>query len=386
MLKKVIATLVLLCSCVMLVPSIESKAETEMDKGYEFYVNFARPSVSDTQGYINCLRHGADGTYRLVTYYWTISSSSSSSTTPTQMYIDLSSSSIKFNVYANSSTTSVMFSLFEISGTGDNWSKSAVSTSSVTLSFGDLPCVGWQIYGNGTFSSTISNSENFTVYYVDDGTATLLKDVIEILAYSYDISEDIYDTVFSILNSVDGVENQLSSVVSYLKSVDNKLTDIKTELQNIYDRVDELLEEQKKSNTWLEKIFEEISGQAEEEKNVALDQGNSSVNDSSNAIADNSAGFTDSLSTLTGSMAYTGTECSWTFPEVRLPAIAGVMDEVVLIESQPIDFGYWVNQIPSGILLLVQSVLSVALVVYCFKELYSTISYVLTLRGGGADE
>ena len=84
-------------------------------------------------------------------------------------------------------------------------------------------------------------------------------------------------------------------------------------------------------------------------------------------------------------MSYSGTNCSWTFPAITLPAIPGVMDSVQLTSEQPIDFTYWVNQIPANLLLLIQSLLTIALIIYCFKEVYGTISYVLTLRGGGSE-
>ena len=131
--------------------------------------------------------------------------------------------------------------------------------------------------------------------------------------------------------------------------------------------------------------FEPISP-LEQEEQKAEHQGNASVSEGTNAIENKGSGFVDSLNGLVSSMSYTGTQCSWTFPQVKMPAIKGVMEERVLIKEQPIDFTTWINAIPSPILLLIQSVLTMALIVYCFKELYGTISYVLTLRGGGTNE
>lgn len=124
----------------------------------------------------------------------------------------------------------------------------------------------------------------------------------------------------------------------------------------------------------------------ENEKNETQLQGEGSVNDVSSAIDDKSSGFISSIGNLVSAMSYNGTSCAWNFPSMQLPAIPGVMDEIKLTDEKPIDFEYWVNKIPPNILLLVRSVLTIALIGYCFKELYSTISYVLTLKGGGNDE
>lgn len=148
----------------------------------------------------------------------------------------------------------------------------------------------------------------------------------------------------------------------------------------IIDNLGNVVEEVQESNNWLEKIFNYLNESQEQQKQEAQTQGSNSTSQGMDAIEDKGGDFAGSLSGLTNSMSYTGTECAWNFPEVKLPAISGVMDEIVLIESQPIDFTQWVNAIPDAILILVQSLLTIGLIVFCFKELYSTIAYVLTLR------
>lgn len=127
------------------------------------------------------------------------------------------------------------------------------------------------------------------------------------------------------------------------------------------------------------------AGQAEKEE--ANNQANSSVSQGEAAIADNSAAVTDGLSSFISGLSYNGTACNWTMPRVYIPAIAGVISETTLIESQPIDFEQWLDALPSGILTIMRSVCSVAIILYGFKEFYGLIEYVLTLRGkGGSDE
>ncbi len=124
----------------------------------------------------------------------------------------------------------------------------------------------------------------------------------------------------------------------------------------------------------------------EQEKDIAENTGQESIDDVTGVIEDKSEGFISALGQLVSAMSYDGTMCAWTFPALKLPAIEGVMPEYVLSEEKPIDFEIWVEKIPANILLLVRSLCTIALIVFCFKELYSTISYVLTLKGGSGNE
>lgn len=124
----------------------------------------------------------------------------------------------------------------------------------------------------------------------------------------------------------------------------------------------------------------------ENEKTEANDSGGGGVGSLDSAIPNKSEGFISSIGNLVSAMSYSGTNCDLPIPTVKIPEIKGVIKETVLMDNMSVPFGFWISKIPSGIMLLVQSVLTIALVVFCFKELYSVISYVLTLRGGGASE
>ena len=136
----------------------------------------------------------------------------------------------------------------------------------------------------------------------------------------------------------------------------------------------------------MEKIFNWLKDSPEEEKEAASNQANQSASDAQASIEDKSAGFVDSMGGLVSSMSHTGTYCQWSFPALYLPEIPGVMSRTQLTSEQAIDFEYWVNQIPSNLLLLVRSVLTCGLIIYCFKEFYGVIEYVLTMRRGGNNE
>lgn len=174
------------------------------------------------------------------------------------------------------------------------------------------------------------------------------------------------------------VDTKLDTIISILQGQNNN--DVVGAIQQSGQNI------QNNQNENTDKIIENQQQIQENEKNEAESSGQGSVDDVSGAIDDKSAGFISAISNLVGSMSYNGTACAWSFPAIKLPAIEGVMPEYQLTEEQPIDFEFWVNKIPANILLLVRSVLTIALIGYCFKELYGTISYVLTLKGGGNSE
>ena len=133
-------------------------------------------------------------------------------------------------------------------------------------------------------------------------------------------------------------------------------------------------------------IGNEFQGIIEQENEAANQAGNSSTGQLAGVMPDESQGFINAIRNLASSMSYNGTSAVLPIPSIVLPSISGVMEETKLTEELSVDFGYWVQKIPDNVLQLVKILGTIALIVFCFKELYSCISYALTLKGGGADE
>ena len=131
--------------------------------------------------------------------------------------------------------------------------------------------------------------------------------------------------------------------------------------------------------------LDQIIDQPDSEKQEALEDGNSYVEDLTDVIPDQSAGFMSGIKKLANSMSYEGTDAALKLPSIALPAIPGVMDSYKLTDEMDIDFGSWIQKMPETLLTLVQVLLTIALVVFAFKELYKMISYALTLKSGGGD-
>lgn len=240
--------------------SFNSSAANEMDHGQEFNVNYAEPSTSDNQGYICLYVVNSSGVYGVVTYFWNTIASASGYDSPSYAYITLSSSSIKFQI-AGSSGASGYYSLTQIGMTGNWWNVKNSSTEPFEYDFASagMTVLGYHYKGNvGSISGMTMSTNPFTVYFNSDASATLLRDLWDLVYGIWQLDWSILDALNNIGASVDGVENQLASCISYLQSVDSELDSIKSELQKIYSKADEILSEEKKQTNFLEWIWYSI--------------------------------------------------------------------------------------------------------------------------------
>lgn len=362
MVKKItyILSTVMLCTCVLLALSFDSKASS-----YVFNMPYGQPTTSDNSGYLEILTRSSDGFYFCDVFYWNITADNSSSVSSMDISV-YGNGKVNFQACVPSMNDSFSYTLMYIGSNGNvsymqgGYFQGYASYTYDVSNAGYTFC-SYRIYGNfGSVFDDISNSmPQFTCIYGAD------KFELEKLS-------NIYNQLV-IANSNDSqMINKLNSIINSNSSIDSKLS--------------QLIELQNTTNTWLEKIFDWLNESKEQEKQEVQTQGSNSVSQGSDSIENSGQGFGDSMGGLVSSMSYTGTDCSWTFPEVKIPAIKGVMKETVLIEQQPINFGVWIDAIPSNIMLLIRSVLTGALIIYCFKELYGTISYVLTLKRSGVNE
>ena len=348
----------------MLVPTFESNASNIPT------VSIQEPSCSDTQGYLILeLTHKSNGSKWTQVWFWsTVPYSGESWNSTAYMNLTINSSSVVFQP------------IVLPYGTYVNTCISVYHDDSVYPMYQSHDGNLNQVYTYDTNQYQISLNYRVTGIYYSGNVNQCTVNISD---------RNVANVVWGNESVViDSINNVYASIVSLNSNMVRKADAILGELGYTHDALDRLKElneylvaEQQKSNTWLEKIFNYLSQSEERQKNQAQIQGNDSISQGTTSIDDKGGGFSDSLGGLVSSMSYNGTECAWEFPTIKLPSVPGVMDEVVLVQKQPIDFAKWVNAIPSGILLVVQSLLTIGLIVYCFKELYDTISYVLTLRG-----
>lgn len=160
-----------------------------------------------------------------------------------------------------------------------------------------------------------------------------------------------------------------------LGDINQNLNDSNQELEEINDKLDNMPGE----------IGDVLEEQANAEKEQASQGGDSNVNEVLEVVPDKSEGFMNAIQGFASSMSYTGTSATLSIPALTIPEIPGLIPKTVLWDGLELDFGQYIGMLPDGLLLLVQSLLTIALIVYCFKELYDTIAYVMTLRKGSTE-
>lgn len=125
----------------------------------------------------------------------------------------------------------------------------------------------------------------------------------------------------------------------------------------------------------------------ENEKSEANSTGSDGVGDISSAVPDHSEGLLQAFKNLTKSMIHENTDCELSIPTIGIPAIKPfINDEIVLLEKQSFDIGDYFEMIPDTVLTLVRAVLTLGLMIYCFKELYTMLKLIFTAKGDGTDE
>jgi len=150
------------------------------------------------------------------------------------------------------------------------------------------------------------------------------------------------------------------------------------------DNIESALEAQdKKLDELPGQIGDEMQNVMDNEKEQANDEGNKFVDQILSALPDPSQGVLSALGELTASVGYTGTEAIIPIPKIVIPAIGGLFDEIVLYEGSELDIGEYLYFIPEGLLTVIRSLFTIAIVFYCVYELKGIISYVFTLKENG---
>lgn len=169
-----------------------------------------------------------------------------------------------------------------------------------------------------------------------------------------------------------GSSGDLTEVTDKLDVLDMEISDLKNSVQAVQDSVDALPD----------KITDGIQDIVDQENEKSESEGNKFVDQITGLVPNESQGFVNSMGSLVNVLSYDGTECVLTIPALTIPAIEPHFSEFTVLEPQQLDFEQYINMMPPNLLLLIRSLLTGALIVYCFKELYGVISYFFVLKGG----
>lgn len=133
---------------------------------------------------------------------------------------------------------------------------------------------------------------------------------------------------------------------------------------------------------WYSPILEFFEGLNAGEKNEALQGGQAGIDGVIDVVPDFSGEFVGALTDFSGVLGYEGTAAVLVVPPLTIPAVQNLVPEYQLIGEQRVDLEKYVAMVPEGLLLLIRSLLTLALIAYCPKEFYDTIEYIITLKGG----
>lgn len=312
----------------------------------EIYVKSSKPQINDYLSYVELyLTNPTTGAYVDIWGLYIINTDNAGSppvlVLKDDYTIEIIGSNMLFGYYSSLRWDTA---LYTISGSG-SIGTDGVSRLSLGLDINSFKVSYVRSYGSIRNKSG-KGTGDFTVVYGEDKVIT-----------------ERLDTIISLLQQQNANTDKITSNAD--KNASNIQSNNDKNTQSIIDNQNQLVEQ---------------------EKTETENSGNDSVNDVSGSVPDKSAGMLSALQSLSNAVSYTGTSAKWTFPQMYIPAIAGVTDRINLNPEMEIDFTYWVNQIPDDIMTLISALATIGLVVFAFKELYGLISYVLTLKGGGNNE
>lgn len=353
--KKIIFCLILSVLFFGQLKMVSNAAETE------YFLSYPQPATDGGHGYISVeVQDISTGSRFIDTWFFSAFADVGGQQSPAEMAVTVRTDTINFAL-ARPDNANSWYTVNLINGRGlyTTMFRAQSNANMYNYSSNGYRIINF-VYGGSCFvTNYVNRTDTVNVYYDESGSAILLRGQLSLMIDQNARDQKMLDAMWNIMNSNNGINDRVEALTKLQGQTNSKLDE---------------------NNTWLEKIFNFLEEKDEKDKQDATQQGTSSTSQGMDAIDDKGGDFANSLGGLTNSMSYSGTQCAWEFPEVKIPAISGVMNEVVLIQRQPIDFAKWVNAIPSDILLVVQSVCTIGLIVYCFKELYNTIAYVLTLR------
>ena len=131
------------------------------------------------------------------------------------------------------------------------------------------------------------------------------------------------------------------------------------------------------------KIGDEMDKHDEKVKQEAGSEGNDNINQATSALTNALpiASISDAIAPLITACSYNGTTSVWTFPAMKIPAIAGLFGEMQLNAAQNFDLCNYAEQyIPDELLTLIRAVTTVLLIIWAIREIMSLLSNFL---GGG---
>lgn len=280
--KKILA---LMSAFIVLVGGIFSTSFQSYAANVAYNSVYAEPELDGNSGYL--LTHTTpNGVGKLTIYYWKITPSTGNTVNP-RMDIIINSSNISFTPLCDGDGSGVVGRAYVVLyRMDDDGSITRVHNSLFDASQNfyvstTVPHAS-SVFGNyGSVANTVHGSTVPSVTVTWGGTVN-----------NYNLIADVYNSVMNIYHQSVGTNARLDEMIRQLNILTSEIDNVEetlnsmyslmsqyydsfdSHLQNIYNRLGEQLDEQKKSNTWLEKIwnsFQEFLGMQGEESTEELE-------------------------------------------------------------------------------------------------------------------
>ena len=211
--------------------------------------------------------------------------------------------------------------------------------------------------------------------------------IISVTCGSTDVSIEIpYSSVYQLQQQGEKTNQLLDQIDKQMAANGEKLDDVIEQGQINAGKLDDVNQNLDDVNQNLEQlpgqIGDQMQGIIDAENNKAESDGNKFVDQILAALPDPSTKVLASFKTLTDATSYTGTDAKMPIPALVVPKVGDLIPETTLWGGAEFDFGEYMQIIPENILVLVQSLFTIAIVLFCVYELIGLIRYCLVLRGG----
>lgn len=219
-----------------------------------------------------------------------------------------------------------------------------------------------------------------------------------VVKFNTDVSDlggyPVYIYLYSVVNSQiynKMITNQWSTSVEtdsggsqYIQDLVDEVAKIRQDNETYHSNALQALDQIK---TGIDNMPENIANVLEQHdqknKKEANTEGNDNINQATSALTNALpiASISDAVAPLVTACGYNGITSVWSFPAMKIPAIAGLFDEIQLNEVQNFDLCDYAEQyIPDELLTLIRSITTVLLIVWAIREIMSLLSGLL---GGG---
>lgn len=227
--------------------SFQSKAVGQ-SSDLTFYVSYPQPYCSDTTGYVSVVYRTATNNYLLNTLFWSMEPETNEvfgTDFTNVMDITLTNNTIRLDPFVLGG--SYWYNLYEFTSSDYLGRIHTGYYNSVS----GAPSWSYSYYGEVVAVLFNGNVASFNTGGVD------LKTPVIHWSNSSD-SNQIYNYMWQILQSLQGVEGDTTEIISKLNSILLENVSTNQKLEDIKALYEQLIEEQQESNTWLEKIWNSI--------------------------------------------------------------------------------------------------------------------------------